>query len=100
MGAPGIMWTKDKSETPPELNPDSQLKDLFHIGYIIEKSISGSEQDIEDGQEIEVVLSSNAYVASKSGSIKPAKKMESLRVKLPSGKIGVFFNRVTFNETK
>mmetsp|Transcript_8937 Transcript_8937/g.13864 ORF Transcript_8937/g.13864 Transcript_8937/m.13864 type:complete len:422 (-) Transcript_8937:186-1451(-) len=95
--APGIVWAKDGSAASHEFNPASPVRELFHIGYIVEKPVSGEE---EDGQEIEVVLSSNAYVKTSSDSIKPANEMQTIRIDLPLGKLGLFFKKVNFNGKK
>lgn len=92
--APGIVWAKGGSPAPCQFNPTSPVRELFHIGYVVEKP---EADDDNDGQEIEVVLSSNAYVRTPSGSVKPANKMQSVRVDVPVGKLGLFFRKVNFD---
>jgi len=81
-----IIWSKE-SKPAIDLSPVSSLKNLFHIGYVVDKSDSGSDSHTavseEETKEIEVVLTSR--LPESDGTI----KIKS--IDLPKGKLGLFF---------
>lgn len=83
-----------EGDKPKEASP---AREYFHIGYVVEKELEDSD---EGSQEIEVVLSSNTYVKTASGVVKPAEDMDTTRVTLPEGKLGLFFKTVKLDGKK
>jgi len=81
-----IMWSKE-SAPPADLSPVSSLKNLFHIGYVVDKSDTGSDTGTavseEETKEIEVVLTSRLPQSDGTTTIKS--------IALPKGKLGLSF---------